>query len=257
MPGFAARQWRQLWSGYKRNQSWEVRDPRPITPDPANPLWAYFEAHKEGPGIWKWTHYFDIYHRHFNKFRGREVHMLEIGIYSGGSLGMWRHYFGPQCQVYGVDIEPACKCYETDGVQVFIGDQADRNFWKQVRQQVPKIDVVIDDGGHQANQQITTLEELLPHLQPGGVFLCEDLHGAFNVFSSYADGLIHNLHGAGPATNNLDSQDRRIVCNANPFQSVIDSIHMYPFVTVIEKCQAPRAEFVSPKRGTEWQPFLK
>src|SRR5437868_5558043 len=58
--------------------------------DPANPLQSYFDAYKEGPGIWKWMHYFDIYQRHFSKFVGREVHVLEVGIYSGGSLAMWK-----------------------------------------------------------------------------------------------------------------------------------------------------------------------
>ena len=44
--------------------------------------------------VWKWKHYCDVYHRHFSKFVGREVHVLEVGIYSGGSLQMWREYFG-------------------------------------------------------------------------------------------------------------------------------------------------------------------
>src|SRR5215467_15051707 len=55
----------------------------------SNPLLAWFNAHKEGAGIWKWMHYFDIYHRHLHKFAGREVHVLEVGIYAGGSLSMW------------------------------------------------------------------------------------------------------------------------------------------------------------------------
>jgi hypothetical protein len=77
--------------------------------DSANPLKLYFDTHAEGPGIWKWIHYFAIYHRYFSKFVGREVHVLEIGVYGGGSLQMWREYFGPNCRVYGVDIEEACR----------------------------------------------------------------------------------------------------------------------------------------------------
>jgi hypothetical protein len=38
-----------------------------------NPLRQYFDNNTEGPGIWKWTHYFDIYHRHFERFIGRDV----------------------------------------------------------------------------------------------------------------------------------------------------------------------------------------
>jgi hypothetical protein len=46
------------------------------------------------------------------------------------------------------------------------------------------------------------------------------------------------------------------VSEAFGFQSAIDSIHSYPYVTVIEKRQEPLGEFLAPKRGTEWEPFL-
>src|SRR5215470_2208525 len=76
--------------------------------DGSNPLEEYFDAVTEGPGVWKWRHYFPIYHRHLSKFVGRAVHVVEIGVYSGGSLAMWRSYFGDDCRIYGVDIDPAC-----------------------------------------------------------------------------------------------------------------------------------------------------
>jgi len=66
-----------------------------------NPLRKFFEARQTGRGIWKCEHYFDIYQRHFSRFVGREVGVLEIGVYSGGSLDMWRSYFGTACTVYG------------------------------------------------------------------------------------------------------------------------------------------------------------
>src|ERR1700691_5478614 len=65
----------------------------PTVAPEASSLQPYLDGHEEGPGIWKWQHYFPIYDRHFAKFKGREVHVVEIGIYSGGSLGMWRHFF--------------------------------------------------------------------------------------------------------------------------------------------------------------------
>jgi hypothetical protein len=138
----------------------------------SNPLLDYFNAHTEGPGLWKWLHYFDIYHRHFQRFVGQKINIVEIGIYSGGSLGMWRSYFGPQSHIYGIDVEPACISYQTEGIDVLIGDQADRNFWKEFRKKVPEIHVLIDDGGHSAEQQCVTLEEMLPHIQPGGGSIC-------------------------------------------------------------------------------------
>jgi methyltransferase family protein len=246
-----------LWRGYIRNQEWPAPDVVEEPSDSSNPLRTYFESHKEGRGIWKWLHYFEIYDRHFAKFRGRETHALEIGIYSGGSLSMWKDYFGAKSRIYGVDIEESCKAYEDDATKVFIGNQADREFWKRFREQVPTLDIVIDDGGHEPNQQVVTLEELLPHLRPGGVFLCEDVCGTFNRFTSYINGVIHNLNASHSMTSDMIDTDRRLTCQATGFQSVIHSIHCYPFVTVIEKRKIPLAEFIAPKHGTQWQPFLK
>ena len=95
--------------------------------------------------------------------------------------------------------------------------------------------VVIDDGGHEANQQIATFEELLPHLRPGGVFLCEDIHGAFNRFASYMNGVIHDLNTCDSLAADPNANDRRLTCKATGFQSAIHSIHSYPFVTAVEK----------------------
>jgi Methyltransferase domain len=244
-------------SNWRFLAQWPVPGACAQAQDSPNPLRAYFDLHKEGPGIWKWNHYFDIYHRHFSRFRGRSVRLLEIGIYSGGSLAMWNDYFGPLCKVYGVDIEPACKAYESDSVKVFIGDQADRNFWKRFRQEVDAVDIVIDDGGHLTGQQIVAFEELLPYLRPGGVYVCEDLHGTLSGFASYICGFAMNLNACDRQESNVDDNSRRFVFGTTPFQSSVHSVHLYPYVTVVERTDAPIAEFVSPKHGTQWQPFLK
>jgi hypothetical protein len=194
-------------------------------------------------------HYFDIYHAHFARFRGTDVHILEIGIYSGGSLAMWKQYFGPGSHIYGVDIEEACKVYEDDATRVFIGDQADREFWLRFRQHVPQLDIVIDDGGHQREQQIVSLEELLPHLRPGGVYACEDL--SLGGFVSYITGFIQNLNWLS-IEENPDDNERRLVSRPSALQSEIASITFHPMVTVIEKRAAPITEFVCPKHGSKW-----
>ena len=224
--------------------------------DDDNPFRAFFDARTEGRGIWKWDHYFDVYHRHFQRFRDTEVHILEIGIYSGGSLDMWHNYFGSRCHVYGVDTQQECLRYESDATSVFIGDQADRDFWRRFRTEVPKLDIVVDDGGHQPHQQATSLEELLPHLQPGGVYVVEDLHSAGNRFASYVNGLIRALNAYRGIADHANPE-RRKVSEAAGFQSRIESIHSYPYIAVIEKRLESQSEFVSPKHGTEWEPFLR
>lgn len=92
-------------------------------------------------------------------------------------------YFGDGCRVHGVDIQQACKAYEDSHTSIHIGDQADRGFWKRFRGAVPTVDVLIDDGGHHPEQQKVTLEEMLQHLRPGGVYICEDVHGICHPFA--------------------------------------------------------------------------
>lgn len=219
-----------------------------------NPLEQYFDSHREGPGIWKGRHYFEIYHRHFAKFVGREVNVLEIGVYSGGSLGMWKEYFGPGCRVYGVDIAEDCRCYEDERTTILVGDQSDRAFWERVRREVPPLDVVIDDGSHIPDHQIVSLEELLPHLRLGGVYLCEDIETQGNPMVDYVAGLTHNLYEAdktGP-----DGTLSRTGARPSWFQLQVHSLHFYPFVIVLEKNDSPVAEFPSERRGTQWQPWV-
>jgi SAM-dependent methyltransferase len=240
-----------LWLGYRRRQQLRTSPQRESPPDSPNPLRTYFDAVRDGPGILKWLHYFEVYDRHFRKFRGQEVNILEIGVYSGGSLAMWRDYFGPKCRVYGVDIDQRCKKLESESVKVFIGDQGDREFWKRFKAEVPTIDILIDDGGHQTYQQIVTFEEMLSHLQPGGVFLCEDLTGEFSGFVSYLNGFVHKLNAYHLKAARED-HERYLTSQASELQSHVRAVAFYPFVTVVEKRERPLTEFVAQKHGTLW-----
>ena len=224
--------------------------PREVLSSP-NPLAQFFESRQTGPGIFKWTHYFEIYHRHLSKFIGQSPNVLEIGIYSGGSLDMWRQYFGEEAQLYGVDIQPACRAYETRNTSIIIGDQGDHSFWKQAKKTIPALDVVIDDGGHLPEQQIVTFEALLPHLCPGGVYICEDIHGEANNFAAFIQGVADGLN-AGRISRH---ENEELSAGLTSVQAVIHAVHQYPFVAVIEKRLEPRSELRALRHGTEWQPF--
>jgi Methyltransferase domain len=151
-----------------------------------NPLQEYFERN-QGPLLNKWMHYFDIYDRHFARFRGREIVMVEIGIYHGGSLGMWKSYFGPRAQLIGVDINPRALKFADDQVTVIIGDQSDRAFLRNLRSRYPRIDILLDDGGHSMKQQIATFEELFDAVADDGVYMVEDAHTSY--WQEYGGGL--------------------------------------------------------------------
>ena len=80
-------------------------------------LHRYFlnNSHKR---LHKWIHYFDIYETHFARFRGKAPVMVEIGVMGGGSLKMWKEYFGEGSRIVGVDINPDCKVHEGEGTPI-------------------------------------------------------------------------------------------------------------------------------------------
>lgn len=136
----------------------------------------------EHKGINKWLHYFEAYDRFFSKYRGRDVTILEIGVFKGGSLQMWKEYFkmpDNKIQIYGVDIDPACKALEEENIKIFIGSQEDREFLRKLKKKIGKVDILIDDGGHTMNQQIVSFEELFDLVDDEGIYLCEDLHTSY------------------------------------------------------------------------------
>ena len=119
------------------------------------------------------------YARYLSGLRDRPIRLLEIGVLAGASMKMWEAYF-PQAEIYGLDINPDCARYATDRTKIMIGDQTDRAFLRSVVETIGgPIDVVIDDGGHRMSQHRVSLEELLPHLVPGGLYAIEDLHTAY------------------------------------------------------------------------------
>lgn len=187
--------------------------------------------------IHKWNHYFDIYDRHFSRFRNKEIVILEIGVSQGGSLQMWKNYFGKDAKIYGIDIEPRCKKLEEDNVKIFIGSQSDRKFLQEVKRSIPKIDILIDDGGHTMEQLRVSFEELFDHVSSDGVYLAEDLHTAYwkdygggykkrNSFIEYSKNFIDYL-------NAYHSRQRKL--KVSEFTKSVDSLHYYDSILVIEK----------------------
>ena len=201
-----------------------------------NDLEKYFRANKKRL-IHKWVHYFDAYDRHFSRFRGKEIVLLEIGVFHGGSLQMWKDYFGDGVKIYGVDIDPRCKEYEEENIKIFTGSQSDREFLRELKKEIPPIDILIDDGGHTMEQQIVTYEELFGHVKDNGVYLCEDLHTSYwdkwggghrreGTFIEYSKNFIDQLNAYHSKEKSLKVDD---------FTKSVDSIHYYDSILVLEK----------------------
>jgi hypothetical protein len=203
----------------------------------ANPLEKYFQNH-QGRLIHKWLHYFEVYDRHFSRFRGKPVTILEFGVSHGGSLQMWKHYFGKKAQITGVDIDPRCKNMEEKNIKVYIGDQEDRDFLRRLAKQLGEVDIVIEDGGHTMLQQINTFEEIYPIVKQNGVFLTEDTHTSY--WKSYGGGYKKPgtfMEYAKDLTDQLNSwhSENKEKFKVSDFTCSTKSMHFYDSIVVFEK----------------------
>ena len=141
-------------------------------------LLEFFSSNKEHI-VHKWHHYIPLYDRYFSCFRGRKVRFLEIGVSKGGSLQMWRNYFGDEAIIYGIDINPDCEQFNNKAGQVRIGSQIDEAFLTSVIQEMGGVDIVLDDGSHHMSHIPVTLKHLFPHVTDGGIYMVEDLHTSY------------------------------------------------------------------------------
>lgn len=200
-------------------------------------LFDYF-SDNEGRLIFKWLHYFEIYERHFSAYRDKEITFLEIGVFHGGSLQMWKNYFGPKARIVGVDINPFCKTYEEENIHIEIGSQEDRDFLRELRDKYGPFDIVLDDGGHTMTQQVVSLQELYGHVKENGIYMCEDLHTSYwrsfgggyrNPFSfiEFAKTLIDEIH----AWHSHDHESFQVT----PFTRSTFGLHFYDSILAIEK----------------------
>lgn len=201
-----------------------------------NDLKSYFENNKSNL-IDKWHHYFDIYETYFSKFRNRKINFLEIGVFQGGSLQMWENYFSSDSKIYGIDINPLCKKFERDNIKILIGSQSDKEFLKSIVSELPKFDIILDDGGHTMEQQIVSFEILFDHLNDGGFYLCEDTHTSYwkewggglskrDTFIEFSKKLIDDLHSWHVSENILP---------VSKYSESVKSIHFYDSMVVFEK----------------------
>lgn len=135
--------------------------------------------------------YSAIYSTLLGKLRDRPLRIFELGLGTnnpklassmgvngipGASLRGWRELF-PHAVVYGADIDRDI-LFEEDRIKTFYCNQLDavaiRNLWAQPVLQ-GGFDIMIDDGLHTFEANISFLNGSLEHLHPGGIFVIEDI----------------------------------------------------------------------------------
>jgi hypothetical protein len=128
-----------------------------------------------------WIHdYLRKYDRHVSHLRDTAHKVLEFGVYRGASLLLWREAF-PNAQIFGVDKNTAVwqkLCADAERINISVGRQEDKEFMAEVADFGP-FDMIVDDGSHYPEVQLSTFEQFWPTVSAGGIYVIEDLHGNY------------------------------------------------------------------------------
>lgn len=206
-----------------------------------------------GRPLMKVDHYLDVYERYFQHLRGKPTSILEIGIYKGGSLQLWKNYFGKDAKIFGVDITEECKSFEEDQIKIYIGDQESEEFLDTLIHELPALDIIIDDGGHTMGQQITTFRKLYDKLKPNGIYLCEDCGSSY--VDSQGGGYLKETTFIELMKTKIDylnawrSEDPRL--KVNEFTLTTKSISYFPGMVVLEKGIVERPKIINTAKSTK------
>lgn len=145
----------------------------------------------------KWSSYLVEYQRLFCDYQNRPVALLEIGIQNGGSLEIWGKFFANARTLTGCDINEKCRAlkFEDPRIAVIVGDANSDPVQAEILKRSADFDLIIDDGSHTSGDIVKSFARYFPRLNPGGIFLAEDLHcsywrdfegGLFDPLSSVA-----------------------------------------------------------------------
>ena len=193
-------------------------------------------ALNQGLSVHKWHHYIPLYDRYFCQYRDQPIKFLEIGVAEGGSLQMWRRYFGQDAVIFGIDIDPACEKFNNLDGQVRIGSQVDEQFLLDVIGEMGGVDIVLDDGSHHMQDIKTSFDYLYPTLNVGGTYIIEDLHTSY--WQRYGGGYGVKNNFFNFIRDSIDDMHRWYHENAIKNSAIAEScsgVHIHDSMVVFEK----------------------
>lgn len=187
---------------------------------------AHFETDKLGHG------YVPHYAEHLPD---RCFSMLEIGVWKGASALMWDAFYGNNLvDLYLFDLykDPntvPARWVRNHGWVPIIGDQSDSVALASIGR---SFEVIIDDGSHNAHHQLISFKHLfLNNLEPGGLYVIEDLHcnkdpfyygGEVKRFEDTPLRMLKHFCNEGVIDNVYFNEGE-----SDTFQSLIGSIKVY------------------------------
>jgi hypothetical protein len=179
----------------------------------------------------KHSSYFQVYEDLLSRFRNRKFTFVEVGVLNGGSLFMWRDYFGPEARIIGVELNPLAKRWESAGFEIHIGSQSNPQFWQDFFAKVGDVDVILDDGGHTNEQQIVTSHHCIPHIRDQGMLIIEDTHCSYlkknfgnpskYSFINYSKRIVDRINTRFPSLHVTDDAYSGTVYSVAAYESIV------------------------------------
>ncbi|NQW07580.1 MAG: class I SAM-dependent methyltransferase [Candidatus Pelagibacter sp.] len=190
-----------------------------------------YKSFKKSPyNSTKHLSYFHTYSELLNKYRDKKITFVEVGILDGGSLFMWRDFFGKKARIIGVEFNPAAKKWEKDGFEIFIGSQSDEKFWDHFFKKIGSVDIILDDGGHTNEQQIVTAHKCIPFIKDGGLLIVEDTHTSYMTkfgnpsnysFIEWSKKIVDNINSRCQGISISELIYKRYVHSVRFFESIV------------------------------------
>lgn len=119
----------------------------------------------------------EYYPKIFNPLKGKKCTILEVGVFKGGSLKLWRDYLGPKADIYGIDNTVQVPAEYVEGCKIILADA----YTKSVADMIPELDIAIDDGLHTMEAHKKFVELYAPKIKSGGYLIVEDIQDFSNV----------------------------------------------------------------------------
>ncbi|MEM9263668.1 MAG: class I SAM-dependent methyltransferase [Pseudomonadota bacterium] len=190
----------------------------------------------------KWAHYFTIYDREFSQWRDAPISFLEIGVFKGGSIPMWKAFFRKAERLTFIDIDPACEAHAEEGTTVEIGDQSDPDFLKRLIDKHGPFDLILDDGSHVCRHQIASFEGLWPAIKDRGLYVVEDCHTSY--WPGFGGGYRNEASFIEFAKRKVDAMhswytDQDDLFALDPIARELASVRFYDSIVVFEKQKKP------------------
>jgi hypothetical protein len=148
-----------------------------------------FNDYEMTPYGWKYHKYTDVYNMLLNHSREYFKNVFEVGLGTnnpavessmgvngvpGASLRMWRDYF-PNANIYGADIDKDI-LFKEDRISTFYVDQLDAESINKMWSEIDcKFDLIVDDGLHRPNANISFLLNSFHKLKDNGIYIIEDI----------------------------------------------------------------------------------